>query len=204
MHAKVKMGGMLLKAGGAERALGRAITGSMRDATNTLKLALRAEAQAVGLGSRVANTWRSKIYPDKADSISPTGFIWSKAPKIAQFFDSGNAVVPINGHRYLAVPTDAARRITGKKGARLTVAAVQAKLGRPIIVIPGKAGHLLGLFDQSLNTKGMRKRGAKKRDLVLLYTFVPMVAGQKRTDVQAQVNQVAGTIPAAIDKRIGQ
>jgi hypothetical protein len=204
MHAKVKTGGFLVKAGGAERALGRAVTGAMRDATNALKQALRDEANAVGLGNRVANTWRGRVYPDKGDSIEPTGFIWSKAPKIAQFFDSGNAVVPINGHRYLAVPTPAARQITGKKGARLTIPQVEAKLGRPIIVIPGKNGHLLGLFDQSLNAKGVRKRGATKRDMVLLYTFVPMVPGQKRLDVQSQVGRVAGTIPGAIDKRIAQ
>ena len=202
MHAKVKLGGNLARAGMAERALGRAVTGAMRDATNTLKLALRAEAEAAGLGSRLAYTWRARIYPDKGSSITPTGFIWSKAPRIVQFFDSGNAVVPINGHRYLAIPTVTARAITGKKGARLTVAQVEAKLRRPIIVIPGKNGHLLGLFDQSLNTKGVRKRGAKKRDLVLLYTFVPTVPGQKRLDVPAQVDRVAPTIPGLIDKAI--
>jgi hypothetical protein len=204
MHASVRTGGFLIKAGGAERALGRAITGAMRDATNTLKLALRAEAQSVGLGARVANTWRGKTFPDRSDAIDPRGFIWSKAPKIAQFFDSGNAVVPINGHRYLAIPTEAARRITGKKGRRLTVREVEAKLGRRIIVIKGKQGHLLGLFDQSLNARGARKRGAKKRDMVLLYTFVPSVAGQKRLDVQAHVDQVAATIPGLIDQRIAR
>ena len=203
MHVTVKMGGFLAKAGNAERALARAVTSAMQGAANTLKQALRDEANAVGLGNRVANTWRARTYPTKAASLDPTGFIWSKAPKIIQFFDNGNSVVPINGHRYLAIPTDAARAITGKKGARLTVSAVQAKLGRPIIIIPGKNGHKLGLFDQSLNRAGNRKRGAKKRDLVLLYTFVPMVPGQKRLDVQAHVDAIGATIPAAIDKAIG-
>ena len=202
MHASVKLGGVLAKAGGAERALAKAITGGMRDATDELKQALRSQTNAAGLGTRVANTWRGQVYPNKTDAVDPRGFIWSKAPKIAQFFDSGNAIVPINGHRYLAVPTDAARAIRGKKGARLTVPQVEAKLGRRIVIIPGKQGHLLGLVDMSLNAKGQRKRGMTKRQMVLFYTFVPMVPGQKRLDVQAEVDRVAATIPASIDKRI--
>lgn len=205
VHASVSQSGPLATASGAERALARAITGAMRETTGLLKQSLRDDVNRAGLGSRLANTWRGETYPQKSASVSPKGYIWSKAPEIISFYDSGNVIVPINGHRYLAIPTAAARAITGKKRRRLSVPEVEAKLGRKIIIIKGKNGHLLGLFDQSLKRGGGRKRGVpNKRDLVLLYTFVPMVAGQKRLDVLAEAQAAAAILPAAIERKLSQ
>lgn len=205
VDASIRRDGFLRSPNRAPEApLAQAITKAMREATNALKLALRDDVLSAGLGQRVANTWRDNTYPKSGGSLQPTGFIWSKAPRIAQFFDSGNPVVPLGGRRYLAIPTAEGRALTGKRRRRLTVPEIEARLGRPLIVIPGKSGHLLVLYDQSLNKAGRRKRGAARRDLVLLFTFVPTVAGQKRIDVQSVVDQIGATVPAAIDRAIRQ
>ena len=182
-----------------ERALAAGVTAGMRDGTDMLKEGLRSQVRAAGLGTKVANTWRAKTYPERRTSLHPTAYAWSNAPEIAIFFDSGQAIVPLNGHRYLAIPTKRVPR--GKRGKRLSVGEVMAKLGQRLIVIPGRSGRLLGLYDASLGRAGKRRKGAR-RELILLFTFVPEVRGQKRTDVRSVVDAVGAEIPLLIERSL--
>ena len=188
---------------GEEKKLARAITAGMGDGTGELKQALRNDMLAAGLGDRLAKTWQGKVYPQRQASLHPTGFIWSKAPQIASFYDGDNEILPINGHSYLAIPSARAKAITGKKGRRLTVAEVMAKLKRRLIIIKGKKGNLLGLIDDSIPARGKRRAGLK-RNLVLLFTFVRQVKGRKRLDVKALVGSIAPKIPNHIAARMAQ
>lgn len=182
-----------------ERVLAAGVTGGMTDATETLKEGLRNQVRAAGLGTKVANTWRARTYPTRRASLHPTAYAWSNAPQIAIFFDTGQNSVPINGHRYLAIPT--ARVPRGRRGKRLSVPEVMAKLGQRLIVMPGRNGHLLGLYDATLSKAGKRRKGAK-RELILLFTFVPEVRGQKRTNVRSVAEQVGAEIPLLIERRL--
>lgn len=181
-----------------ERRLARGVTGGMRDATTLLKEGLRDDMRAARLGDRLANTWRARTYPQGKTSLHPTGYAWSNAPEIALQFDTGSAIVPINGHQYLAIPTASVPR--GRRNRRLTVAETEAKLGK-LIVIKGRNGNLLGLYDAS-RTRSGRRRGGAKRTLVLLFTFVRQVAGRKRTDVRGVVDRVGRRVPSLIEARL--
>lgn len=182
-----------------ERELTRAVTAGMKDGAGALKTALRDQVVAAGLGDRLAKTWRDRTYPEKKASLHPKGWVWSKAPEIISAYDEGREIVPVNGRKYLAIPTRAARALTGKKGARLTVAQVEARLKRPIVIIRSKNGNLLGLYDP--RTSASKRRGTK-RDLILLYTFVPMVKVRKRLDVAREVERIAGKLPDLIGERL--
>jgi len=201
MRATINLERFVAENDAAEKKLAKAITAGMSDTTDEVKEALRDLVRGARLGDRLAKTWQGKTYPKTGVSLHPKGFIWSKAPEIIAFYAEGQDIVPINGHPYLAIPTAAARAITGKKGARLTVAQIEARLKRKIVVIKGKRGNLLGLYDP--RTATAKKRGAK-RDLVLLYTFVPMVKGKRHFDVGEAVNEKAAHLPANIDRRLSE
>lgn len=184
-----------------ERKVARAMTGAMRDTTIDLKEALRGQILDAGLGSRLANTWRGRTYPGKNSSIHPTGYAWSRAPEIISFFSQTQNVVAINGHKYLAIPTKQVPRGLRKR-ARLSVGAVMAQLGKKLIILPGKNGHLLGMVDRSGPRVGKRKIGVVRRNLVLLFTFVRDVTGRKRFDLPSLVREIATTFPARVDRRL--
>ena len=188
-----------------EQRLKEGITMGMGDATDDLKQAFRDQVRGAGLGSRLAQTWQDNVYPLKYRkySMHPTGYIWSNAPEIIDFYDSGRNIVPIGGQNYLAIPTPRARAMRGRKGARQSVAEVLARLGKRLVIIPGKRGAKLGLIDDSLPPNGRRRTGVK-RNLVLLYTFVPMVRGQKRFDVRSLVKSFGATIPGRIAQRLSE
>ncbi|MGE5770237.1 MAG: DUF6441 family protein, partial [Betaproteobacteria bacterium] len=68
----------------------RAVTEGVRTATLGLKTELRAQVTGAGLGQRLANTWRSRIYPEGGEqSLSSAGFVWSKAPNLIRLYDEG-------------------------------------------------------------------------------------------------------------------
>ncbi|OEJ63865.1 hypothetical protein BEN30_17070 [Magnetovibrio blakemorei] len=51
----------------------------VREATNGLKLDLRQQIQGAGLGRRLANTWRSEVYPKGKKSIrAPVEALWKQ------------------------------------------------------------------------------------------------------------------------------
>jgi Family of unknown function (DUF6441) len=60
----------------------RAVTAGVRAATLGLKTELRAQVTGAGLGQRLANTWRSTVYPEGQQSLGAAGFVWSKAPNL--------------------------------------------------------------------------------------------------------------------------
>lgn len=187
-----------------ERVLAKAVTEGMKDATTALKDGLRQQVLSAGLGSRLANTWRARTFPERKASLHPTGYAWSNAPQVVDYFNRGPEVVPVNGHKYLAIPTREA--LSGQfrkgRGQRMTVPEVERKLGQRLTIIKGRAGHLLGLYDASLGRGGKRRKGLK-RNLVLLFTFVPAVKGVKRFDVASLVNTIGATVPDKIRARIG-
>lgn len=92
-----------------------AVTAGVREATNGLKLDLRQQITGAGLGRRLANTWRSEVYPKGKKSIRAAGLVFSKAPNIVRAYADGAVIRSRHGF-FLAIPTQAAGRYgDGKK-----------------------------------------------------------------------------------------
>ena len=70
----------------------RAVTAGVRAATTGLKTELRAQVTSAGMGQRLANTWRSRIYPEGQQSLGGAGLVWSKTPHLIRLYDEGATI----------------------------------------------------------------------------------------------------------------
>jgi hypothetical protein len=82
----------------------RAVTRGVREATDGLKLAMRRQVTAAGLGPRMANTWRGDIYPKGQSSIRAAGLVYTRASKVMGGFEDAKAIRSKDGF-WLAIPT---------------------------------------------------------------------------------------------------
>ena len=153
--------------------------------TTRAKLALRDDIRRAGLGDRLANTWRSRTYPagGKA-SLSPAGFVYSKAPLIVTAFSNDTSIVSRNGV-WLAIPTENTPR-RGRR--RATPFEVEVIFNQDLIVFKGRGGQLLAFVDVVKSKNGKKFRRAtktrtgrgRKPELVLMFVFVRQVHLRKR------------------------
>ena len=116
MHLSAALHGNLSKYMEEEYKNGaKAVTLGIKSATDGLKISMRNQVKSAGLSNRLANTWRSDVYPKGKKSISAAGLVYSKAPKIMSGFEYQTIIRSKNGF-WLAVPTDAIpKRALGKK-----------------------------------------------------------------------------------------
>ena len=167
---------------------------------------LRDQIVTAGLGARLANTWRGEVYPKSRDSMNPAGYIHSAAPAIIESYVRGAEIVPVNGSRYLAIPTDAVPRKSGRGGQkRMSVFDVEQHFNQDLIIRPGRAGHLLGFIDPGRGSRRARsvKIGRTTRKLVLMFTFVRSVRKPKLLDLNEPALRGAGAFEGACTTRLG-
>lgn len=182
-------------------------TGAMRDLVDGFKEELRQDIEAAGLGPRLAKTWRGRVYPGGGESLSPGGYVWSKAPKIVGAFAHGASIVPLDGRRYLALPTENVPR--KGRGRAMTPKEVEVAFAQPLVVRRGRRGALLGFIKAiaAKNKRGFRKatpgRASQGRaaKLVLMFTFVRGVTLRKRLDPDAAFGRWAGRFDALAQSR---
>lgn len=92
-----------------------AVTRAMRRASDGLKRDWRGQILEAGLGQRVANTIRSRVYPQGRTSRGAAGLVYSKASHIVGAFDRGVTIRSKAGF-FLAIPTkDAGRGPNNRK-----------------------------------------------------------------------------------------
>lgn len=96
----------------------RAVTLGVREATDGLKLAMRRQVTASGLGPRMANTWRGDIYPKGQSSIRAAGLVYTRASKVMVGFEEAKVVRSKDGF-WLAIPTPSAPK-RGVGGQRIS------------------------------------------------------------------------------------
>ena len=109
----------------AEVAAGeQAVTAAIREAGAGLKLGWRRQVTGAGLGTRLANSIRSEVFPKAGASLNAAAVVWSKAPVIIGAHDAGPLIRAKNGH-WLAIPTPAAGKALG--GRRITPGGVGAE-----------------------------------------------------------------------------
>ncbi|EDX79953.1 hypothetical protein BBAL3_1110 [Brevundimonas sp. BAL3] len=195
---------------GLEEEIARFQTGAIRDGAEELKQDWRDQILDAGLGQRLANTIRSEVYPRAQVSLDAAALIWTKAPQIIESYASGATIRPVNGGRYLWVPTDEVPKT--RRGQRLGPQEVEARFGRKLIVIDPKhwrmrtsstgvkGGVAYAGFDglvvrkasgrwknatRNQMTPGSRSYRETTRQFVVMFTLLPMVKKEKRLDLDA-------------------
>jgi hypothetical protein len=165
------------------------------------KKELRDDTRAA-LGPKVANAWRSRVYPRRGASLNPAITWWSNAPHIVRAFSEGATIQSDSGF-WLAIPTEnapQAGRSFGSSGRlrrarKHAITEAERRFGRlRYIQIPGRKLALL-VADKVRKRRGKRggfaqaspaalKRGDFE-DGVVMFVLVPQVRLKKRIDPQS-------------------
>ena len=202
---------------GEEYRAKKVITNAMREATASLKRDLRAQVTGAGLGTRLANTWQGKTYPESKDSLTPAGYIHSNAPLIISAFTQGATLRPVNGGKYIWIPTEnvpgARRRVLRggsiARGGKMTPEEVEGHFNGDMYIRPGKNGTLLAFIDVTQakngvgfrrNTIGRRKQGRDAKP-VLMFVLVRTAKLPKLLDPDAIARKWAAQIPGLVARR---
>ena len=156
-----------------------------------LKTELRRQVTGAGLGQRLANTWRSRTFPNRGHDAA--ALVWSKAPHLIRLYDKG-AIIRSKQGFYLAIPTPAAGRF-GDRRQKITPGAWERIHGIRLRFVYRRSGPSLLVADNvRLTSRGRaasnigRRQGASYsrlsgRTTVPLFILVPQVSVKKRLDV---------------------
>lgn len=210
---------------GTEEEIAGFVTAAIGEDAETLKADWRAQIEAARLGPRLAKTVRSQVYPKGQPSIDAAALIWTKAPKIIDAYARGATIRPVNGARYLWIPTDDVPK--KRQGNRLTPQEVEQRFGRDLVII-GAGNHRLRSTPSRVNngvayagfsglvtrrsssrwrnasanqsTPGHRSYREWTRQFVLMFTLVPLVKVSKRLDLDALAREAEARFPGTLSK----
>lgn len=159
------------------------------------------------LGTKVANAWRGKFFANAGQSSGPAAFVWSKAPKIVDFFSSSRVITPIG--QAFAIPTDNVPR--GARGRRLTPIEVEARFNAELQPVRLKTGRI-GLFIDVIGgrsgglraaSRGRRAQGRQVKK-VLMFVLVRSVRSRQLIDLDAIAQKWGAAVASNIERRIGE
>ncbi len=125
------------------RDIERAVAAGTREAGSGLKTELRRQVGSAGLGQRLANSWRDKLYPNQ--QLDAASLVCTKAPQIIRAFDEG-AVIRSRRGRFLAIPTENAPR-KGTDGRRISPSTFPEHRFGPLRFVPSSNGTSLLVVD---------------------------------------------------------
>lgn len=135
---------------------------TMQDMEGYSKQVLRDDVRRAGLGERLANTWRFKIYPDKGrktDTLSPALYIYSNAPVIVGAFSTG-VTIRRDGGFWLAIPLSGKGRgktsggVRVGRGIKFTPLYAEARYDQDLIILPTKNPNVkLAVVDSKFKSK---------------------------------------------------
>lgn len=182
---------------GEVKAAEDAVTAAMKIAGDGLKTELRAQITGAGMGARLANTWRSRVYPTGRRSISAAALVFSKAPKLIDAFNRGALIKSPRGF-WLAIPTKNAPK-RGVGGKRISPSTWPTAAYGPLRFVPavrgiGRAGKEALLVVDGLRARtgkrgGYAKASQKARSAghtatVVMFILVPQARLRKRLDIE--------------------
>lgn len=197
----------------------RAVTLGVADSVESGKQTARQQVRTAGMGDRLANSWRHKVFPDKPGrySLNAAGSVYSKAPHIIDIYARGGAIVPVNGRKYLAIPTSYLRNVVPtlvgnrRLSKKVTPAAVARYLGVKLVLRRNRHGTLwleAGELRLSRSAKASRQGTAKRasdtaiakgKALTLpLFWLVKSVSVGKRLDLNAIVTHMESQLEANV------
>lgn len=184
----------------------KAIDEGVKDAGAGLKEELR-DLTFVVLGRRVAYTWQGRFYANPGNTGGPAAFVWTKAPRIIDFWRAERVVTPLGGA--FAIPVNP---VVKRFGKAMTIAEVEAKFNQDLEPRRLPSGNI-GLFADLLRgrngrgfrqaTKGRLAQG-RKTEKVLLFVLVRSLRSRKLIDLVGPANRWAAKVPALVDARLGQ
>lgn len=203
---------------GVEGGVAKAATAAMRETTRPAVMTLREQVTSNGLGQRLANTWRDRVYPEQRESMMPTGYIWSNAPEIVDSFVRGATIRPVGGAKYLWMSTKNVPRARGRvnyrgrsiKGGAMSPEEVENMFNRDLDVRPGRGGTLLAFMDAVKARNGRAFRQATKGRLaqgrtskpILMFVLRKTVRLPKLLDLDGPAQQWADRYVAAFERRL--
>lgn len=181
----------------AKRALKKGLEQTAKD----LKQSLRDQVTGAGMGNKLANTWRSAVYPGGGKtSFNAAAEVWSKAPVIIRAFDEG-AVIKSSKGLWLAIPTkNAPKRGIGLKRINPlnfpehrygALRFVYRKRGPSLLVVDGVRINKSGRVGRKLKGGGLTKKGQYKKGVstVIMFIMVPQVQLPKRLNISSAVRR---------------
>lgn len=188
---------------GTQKSIERAVTSGMRDASEGLKVDLREDVVAAGLGERLSRTWRGKTFPEVGESAEAAAYVWSRAPKIVDAFDRGVVIRSARG-LFVAIPTAAAGK-TGRSAAggreKITPEGWQRRTGLKLQFVYRRGRPSLLIAENArVNKRGLAAANRRKtgQTSVIVFVLVPQVALKKRLDVEQAAKRQAARVPSLI------
>lgn len=167
----------------AERAdrLSAAVETTVSAGADQLRDALHAQVVAAGLGTRLANSWRARLWPNHHLDAAAT--VSTSAPEIIGAFDQGVTIVPAAGGLWLAIPVEA------HAGKRATPLQIEQRFGRRLRFVhpPGSATALL-VLDPQAKAKGRSQPQA-------MFILVRQVTLAKRLNIAAALADARRRLP---------
>lgn len=210
---------------GTEADVAQAVTATVREGAELIRDRWRDQITSARLGPRLARTIRSQVYPQGQDSVDAAAMIWTKAADIIDSYARGATIRPVNGAKYLWLPTDEVPK--KRQGDRLTPEEVEARFGRELVVVdpkhwrmkttttltkqgvafagfsglvPRKAtGRWRNASPNQMN-KGHRSYRETTRQFVVMFTLVPSVTKDKRLDLDAIAREAEAAFPAGLSR----
>lgn len=215
---------------GLESEVAGFLTAAMRDTTDEVKDAFRAQVRRAGLGERLPNSIRGVTYPRSGKALEPVGWVYAQpsrdgrgAAGIIESYATGAMIVPRAGKRWLAVPTDDCPR--KRQGDAMTPGEVEKRFGRQLqFISPNDKGFrtpstrhrgvaylvLKGLVIRKATGRWRnasdRERAGKTRNprpvqAVIMFTLVPQVKKPKSVDLSEPAALAEARFPANLDAR---
>lgn len=196
----------------------RGATKGMKATVNLGKTRLRSDVRQGGFkdGRKLANTWRAEVYPSGGQvSLEPAALIHSKAPHIIAAHEDGATIRPVNGSRYLWIPTENVPR-QGRGAKLMPIANVEERFGDFDYVPGGRAGTFLAVVEAVRRTTARGRTGIRRfsaararrgdvADTIHMYTLVPMVRLPKRLKGRSIRDELAmRAMPRLVAQSIGQ
>ena len=201
-----------------EGGVAKAATAAMRETTKPAVTDLRQQVTSNGLGQRLANTWRDRVYPENRESMTPSGYIWSNAPEIIDSFVRGATIRPVGGGKYLWIPTKNVPRARGRvnrrgkniKGGAMSPEEVENMFNIDFTIRPGRNGTLLAFIDvvRSLNGRSVRKatkgraRQGRFAKPVLMFVLRRTVRLPRLLDLKGPADRWGSAFVSAFERRL--
>jgi hypothetical protein len=188
-----------------ERAGRKAVSRAMGTVSDATKADWRRQVEAAGMGSRLARTIRSQVYP-RIPSSNAAGMVWTRAPQIIAAFEQGVTIKSQNGF-FLAIPTPAAgakglggKRITPRGWEQRTGISLRFvyRQGRPSMLVADNA-RLNTRGQAALNRRKARKDGTQTGSMTVpIFILLPQVRLKKRFQLIAAALKRGETLPYEI------
>lgn len=208
-----------------EQEIAQDITTIMTQEVDVLKQELRSQITGAGMGAKLARTWRSNVYPQGGRSLNPAGYIWSAAPEIVDAFIRGATIRPVNGAKWLWIPSKNVprRRRAGSysssmgrrsRGTAMTPEEVElhfnAELdlafegGKGFAFIDVVSGVSRGFRPATAGrVNGRRGVAPRKAKPVLMFTLVRSVKMPRLLDLEGPARKAAARVASRLNARWG-